>query len=46
MFRLSVWSMAGLADIIVTPEIGMETIGYLSVSVFITETGRNKAAKI
>ena len=38
--------MAGLADITITPEIAMKTIGKLSTSVFSTETGRNKADKI
>ena len=40
------WSMAGLADIIITPDIVVKTIGKLSASIFYTETGRNKAAKI
>ena len=38
--------MTGLADITITPEIVIKTIGKLSISVFSTETGRNKAAKI
>ena len=40
------WSMAGLADIIITPEIVMKTIGKLSVTIFSTECVRNMAAKI
>ena len=43
---LFIWNMAGLAEIIITPEIVMKTIGKLSVSVFYTETWRKEAAKI